>query len=406
MSESKIVRLPGAAAGRTPRDPRIDAARGIALVMIIVTHMPGNPWEQLTIREWGFSDAAEAFFVMSGIAAGIAYSPAVIRWLEGESRLWDAFAPMWARAWTLYLVQILLTVTALGLFAWAADTFWEGRFRVMHNLGLIYSETSAALVGIPTLGYQIGYVNILPTYIVLMFAAPCVIAAAVKWPRATLIASVGLWFAGGLWRWNIPNYPGGGGWFFAPTSWQFIFLVGLMIGIRHRKGERLVPYHPALFWAAISFLVMVFAWRNMPQFGAFMNHKMAQLSGLGAPSVLVAHSKTYLALPRLAHILVLVYAVSCLPSLRTAASHAGASFLRVMGQQGLLVFALGTILMLAGQILMRVEPDSEWLPWVLPPAVTLICYLVALVRTRLRAPRRTDRPGVSKNSPMKTSASA
>ena len=57
---------------RRARDPRIDAFRGLALIMIIIDHMPGNPWEHLTIRNIGFSDAAEAFFIMSGIAAGIA----------------------------------------------------------------------------------------------------------------------------------------------------------------------------------------------------------------------------------------------------------------------------------------------------------------------------------------------
>ena len=51
------------------RDARIDAFRGLALIMILIDHMPGNPWEALTIRNIGFSDAAEAFFIMSGIAA-------------------------------------------------------------------------------------------------------------------------------------------------------------------------------------------------------------------------------------------------------------------------------------------------------------------------------------------------
>ena len=47
---------------RRPRDPRIDAFRGLALVMIFIDHMPGNPYEHYTLRNWGFSDAAEAFF--------------------------------------------------------------------------------------------------------------------------------------------------------------------------------------------------------------------------------------------------------------------------------------------------------------------------------------------------------
>lgn len=140
---------------RRARDPRIDAFRGLALIMIIIDHMPGNPWEHLTIRNIGFSDAAEAFFIMSGIAAGIAYSPAIGRWMSGELRLWDAMAPLWRRAWQLYIVHIVLTVAAIGLYAWAADTFVRSEFRVMHNLALLYDQTGAAMAGLVTLGYQI-----------------------------------------------------------------------------------------------------------------------------------------------------------------------------------------------------------------------------------------------------------
>ncbi|WP_375260647.1 OpgC family protein [Palleronia sp.] len=406
MPENKVVPLPGTAARVSRRDPRIDAFRGLALVMIIVTHMPGNPWEWLTVREWGFSDAAEAFFLMSGIAAGIAYSPAVERWLRGDGGIWAAISPMWARAWTLYLVQILLTVIAIGLFAWAADVFLEPRFREMHNLARIYSETGEALAGIPTLGYQIGYVNILPTYIVLMIAAPAIVAAGLRWPLATLAASAVLWHVSGLWRLNIPNHPGGGGWFFSPTSWQLIFTIGLLIGIRHRKGERLVPQSRPLFAAALGLVVFIFAWRHVPELGTYMNHKMAQLGALGAPGHIVAHTKTWLGLPRLVHVLALAYVLSCLPAIRTLAAHPAVTPLRTMGQQGLLVFAFGTVLMLVGQILMDVEPATPWLPWVLPPAATALCWAAAWTKNRLRAPKPSERPAVSESSPMRRSAAS
>ncbi|SFG86387.1 hypothetical protein SAMN04488020_104229 [Palleronia marisminoris] len=404
MPDSKVVPLPGTGPRPSPRDPRIDAFRGIALVMIIVTHMPGNPWEALTIREWGFSDAAEAFFLMSGIAAGIAYSPAIERWLRGNGGLWAAISPMWARAWTLYLVQILLTVIALGLFAWSAGVFLEPRFREIHNLAQIYRDPGAALAGIPTLGYQIGYVNILPTYIVLMVAAPLIVAAGLKRPLLVLGVSVLLWHVSGLWRLNIPNHPGGGGWFFSPTSWQLIFTIGLLIGIRHRKGQRLVPVSRPTLCIALAVLAFIFAWRHVPELGTYMNHKMAQLGALGAPGHVVAHTKTWLGLPRLIHVLALAYVLSSIPAVRSLAAHRVSRPLRTMGQQGLLVFAFGTVLMLVGQILMDVEPTSTWLPWVLPPAATLLCWAAAWTKNRLRAPKASERPAVSDASPMKRSA--
>lgn len=377
--DPKLVPFPKAPQ-RRPRDPRIDAFRGLALLMILIDHIPGNPYEILTIRNFGFSDAAEAFFVMSGIAAGIAYSGAVERWTRGEAGLWPAVSPMWMRAWTLYLVQIFLTVSALALYAWAADTFLRPEFRVQHNLGLIYEQTGAALSGIATLGYQIGYVNILPAYILLLLAAPLGVWGGLRAPWVALGLSAALWLVAGAQGWNVPNHPGGGGWFFNPFAWQAIFVLGLVIGIRHRQGRRLVPVWPPLFWGSVAFLIFVLAWRWLPDLAPYMNHKMAELSTLGAPPNVVSHNKTHLALPRLLHILALVYVISCLPAVTRICAHPAAAPLRLLGRQGLLVFAAGTILALAAQIVMDVEPEIVWLPWLLPLVATAIVYALARLR--------------------------
>ncbi|WP_386679755.1 OpgC family protein [Loktanella sp. R86503] len=378
------------------RDPRIDAFRGLALMMILIDHMPGNPWEVTTVRNIGFSDAAEAFFIMSGIAAGIAYSPGIARWLNGGSRLWDGMAPMWRRAWTLYVVQIVLSVIAIGLFSWSAGVFYRSAFREMHNLAVIYDSTGSALIGLPILTYQIGYVNILPSYIVLLVAAPFLLIGGVKAPWLTLAGSFALWFVAGAMRWNIPIYPGNGGWFLNPLTWQFIFVIGLLIGIRHRRDERFVPYSKALFTLTLAFLIFAFAWRHVPALAAVMNHKMAQLGALGAPGNIVSHNKTMLAMPRLLHILALAYVLSCLPFVTRMCAHRFVAPLRLMGGHGLLVFGLGTVIALVGQILMDVEPAVTWLPWVLPVIGVLICYIAARIADIARSPKpaaKTATPG-------------
>ncbi len=352
--------------------------------MIIVDHMPGNPWEDITLRNLGFSDAAEAFFVMSGIAAGIAYSPTVDRWLHGELRLWDALAPMWRRAWTLYTVQILLTVMGIAIFAWATSVFYRAEFRTMHNLQVLYTTTGPALVGLATLGYQMGYVNILPTYIVLLLASPFIIAAGLRAPWLTLITSAALWFFAGANGWNIPYTAGSGVWFFSPLAWQLIFVVGLMIGIRHRRDQRLVPVSWPLFYAALAFLVFVFAWRHNGNLAAILNHGMAQIGSWGAPGNIVSHNKTILALPRLLHVLALVYVLSCLPVVTRVCAHRWAAPLRLMGGHGLLVFGLGTVLALCGQVLMFVEPDMAVFPWTLPIAAVLLTYIAARIAEAAR----------------------
>jgi hypothetical protein len=41
------------------RDPRIDVLRGFALLTIFVDHVPGNILGMLTLRNFGFADAAD-----------------------------------------------------------------------------------------------------------------------------------------------------------------------------------------------------------------------------------------------------------------------------------------------------------------------------------------------------------
>ena len=55
------------------RDHRIDFFRGLALIFIFWDHVPENPFAQLTLRNFGFSDAAEVFVFLAGFAAVTAY---------------------------------------------------------------------------------------------------------------------------------------------------------------------------------------------------------------------------------------------------------------------------------------------------------------------------------------------
>ena len=58
------------------RDLRIDACRGIALWCIFVDHVPNNIGSWLTLRNYGFSDAAEIFMFVSSLTCALAYGNA------------------------------------------------------------------------------------------------------------------------------------------------------------------------------------------------------------------------------------------------------------------------------------------------------------------------------------------
>src|SRR5260370_36498224 len=58
---------------KAERDFRLDFCRGLALIVIFIDHVPGNPVASWTLRNFGFCDAAEVFVLISGISAYLAF---------------------------------------------------------------------------------------------------------------------------------------------------------------------------------------------------------------------------------------------------------------------------------------------------------------------------------------------
>ena len=374
------------------RDPRIDLLRGLALVMILIDHMPGNPYEAITYRNFGFSDAAEAFYILSGVAVGLAYAGRFLPEQRAKNGLWPAVAPVWKRAWTLYLVHLFLTLWAVAIFAGGADWLGNPELLNMHNLRAVYDTPEEVIFGIATLGHQIGYVNILPVYSLLLLVAPAAVLIALWRPMVLLVGSVALWFCAGTFALNLPNWPNGGVWFFNPLSWQLIFVIGLLCGLAMRRGERLVPVNRTLFFVALGWLVTVAAWRLIPPFGQMMNHGMWWMDNHGLPSIFFTQNKTDLGLPRVLHVLALFYVLSCLPAVRTLSAHRWGEPLRLLGRQGLLVFASGTVLALTGQVLMLGFPEAAWPLWLpTPVGIALMCLAAWIAEDGKRRAKATAR---------------
>jgi hypothetical protein len=75
--------------GPGKRDLRLDLLRGIGQWMIFLDHIPYNFLNWFTLRNYGFSDAAEIFVFISGYSIGFAYGPAIKagQFLAGAKRL-------------------------------------------------------------------------------------------------------------------------------------------------------------------------------------------------------------------------------------------------------------------------------------------------------------------------------
>ncbi|MFK4812338.1 OpgC family protein [Devosia sp. ZW T5_3] len=334
-----------AAAPQSGRDERLDMFRGLALLMIFINHVPGTFYEGLTSRNFGFSDAAEAFVFMSGMASGLAYSN---RFRTGS--LWAATAKVWARARQLYFVHITITILSLAIFAAAAKWLGLGELLAKNNIAPLFQQPLGTMVGIPLLTHQLGYLNILPLYMTLLLVTPLLIIVGLRWPVPLALASVLLWAIAGEFRLNFPNYPNEGGWFFNPFSWQLVFVLGLLSGMAMKVGKRFIPYQPVLFGLAAAILVFTLIWMKVPPIGKAMNGTMGWFGSMGTPFYLIWFDKTFLTLPRLLHALALFYVLGHLPIMRTIAQSWIAAPFRLMGRQGLAVFAAGTVLSMALQV--------------------------------------------------------
>src|SRR5262245_46003067 len=85
------------------RDLRVYLFRGLALWLIFLDHIPAKSVSWITIRNYGFSDAAEIFIFISGYTAALVY---------GRSRRDHGFAIAAARilrrAWQVYAAHVFL----------------------------------------------------------------------------------------------------------------------------------------------------------------------------------------------------------------------------------------------------------------------------------------------------------
>ncbi|MFC4731938.1 OpgC family protein [Salipiger abyssi] len=371
-----------AAKARQPRDPRLDFFRGLSLVMIYINHVPGTIFEHITSRNFGLSDAAEGFVFMSGCAVALAYGP---RLAGGISR--GALRLAWMRAWTLYRVHILTTLLAIVIVG--AGVLWSGETELLrpNSFYMLWEDPLTVGVGLVTLGHQFGYINILPMYGALMLAAPFLVRLGQRRPLGLLALSVAIWVLSALFRIDLPNYPLPGGWFFNPFSWQLLFSLGILTGLALRDGRRFVPASRWLLALTLFALLYALVWVKHPPLMSTMNQSLSWLYHQGASFLFVAFDKTYVSAPRLLHFLALAYALSWPGLIRALTASRLAAPVRLLGRYALWVFATGTVLSIAAQVIKALHPAGMVQDMVLILGGLALQYAVAHWQSQRAKPR-------------------
>ena len=178
----------------------IDFWRGAVLIAILIDHIPGNPLENWTPRNYGLSDSAEAFVFLSGLSVGLIYLPRAFK-----HGLEPVAGGCLKRALKLYGVHIALTLAALAVFGAA---YWASGVPDLiqaHGRAFVFTSPVNGLLGLALLSHQLGYFNILPLYIVLMLWAPVAVALALRGPLLALIVSVESLYRGARFRPQSPE---------------------------------------------------------------------------------------------------------------------------------------------------------------------------------------------------------
>ena len=326
------------------RDTRIDVVRALALLTIFIDHVPGTVFEHLTYKNFGFSDAAEAFVLISGMAVALAYGSK----FDPGGRLM-ATLKMWRRAGVLYSAHIVATMVTIAIFCAAAVFAKHPEILTQNNIKPLMDRPAEALIGIATLGHQIGYNNILSLYAVLLLLAPVMFLLASYRLWIAVAASGIVWLVAGLYQIAPPDYPEPGVWFLNPLSWQFLFTIGMVSVLHMRRGGGL-PVNAWLVGAALVYVVGAMVWVRSPLWG--------QITWFNLPVVIGGFDKTYLSLFRLAHILAVTYLVVAIPAISRMLRLAPDNPLAIFGKRSLPVFIAGTLLAMVAQVMKLLNPGG------------------------------------------------
>src|SRR5664279_6266364 len=212
------TRMASLAAGE--RELRIDLFRGLALWLIFIDHVSPDLLTWFTIRNYGFSDAAEIFIFISGYTAAFVYGRAMVR-----SGFMVASARILKRVWQIYAAHVLLFAILVAEVSYVTIGLEKPFYAKEMQIADFLKQPGESLIQALLLRYRPLNMDVLPLYIVLMFFLPLILLM-IKW-RANLTLAISVALYGLSWQYDLhlKAYPNGF-WSFNPFAWQLLFVFG------------------------------------------------------------------------------------------------------------------------------------------------------------------------------------
>lgn len=355
----------------------LDLLRGFMLVMMFTTHLPTRFSDKLG-QPFGYVSAAEGFVMLSAFMAGLVYTGRAQK--AGIPAMRKAFFRRVTTVYACHAVLLLFLFSAIAALGLKLD-----QPALTNLIGFYLADPWAALPGALLLIYNPPLLDILPLYILLLFASPFVLAFAMQrgW-TGVFVISVALWACGqfplsqGLYEvvahrtgLRVPFSETGS---FETLSWQFLWLFGLWMGAATAQGrlDHRKPFPQPLLIAAILVVLVCLIWR----------HTAGQIPVPGHAESMINHlfDKWKLGPLRMLNLFALMVVIMHAgPRLSERLPRIG--FLEKLGSASLPVFCMHLVVVLAAlSIAGEYRPGRPWLLDVLMMAAGLAAlYATALV---------------------------
>jgi hypothetical protein len=364
------------------RDLRIDFFRGLALYMILVDHVFGDPFSRLTYQNFGFSDAAEIFVFLSGVSCGIVYPRILSR--RGWSGL---MAAVIKRSAQIYAYYVLSSIAVILLLKAAAGSINNARVSDL-SIVTLREESFSAIRSTIFLTSPPDLPGILVLYLILtFFVIPLFLKGAEFTAALTLAASGLVWIVSQI----VPNFlPGlADHSYFNPLAWQFLFSIGMFVGIKYNLDSPVLLSRPVFKWLVrTAWAIVIFSF--LYRFSNFFSSKLhLDLGWFRIGEMTHVQMKENLSPVRLLHFLSVVLLVTTfVKSSNPIFGWAGSKAVISTGRCSLEVFSMTAILSVLLSVLAVVGHPSLLEKVVLDGVAIMSIALTALALTGYRQSRQ------------------
>jgi hypothetical protein len=231
------------------RDVRLDLFRGLANWAIFLDHIRHEALSWITIKHFGFSNAADLFVFISGYTAALVFGRLMI-----ERGYVAAASKLAKRALQLYVAHLAVILIYIAVITSVSLGFHDPDDLNQFNVAVFLNKPFREFIQALALIYKPVNLDVLPLYVLLLGAFVPALWVMVRRPHLTLAGSIALYLAARQFGWNLPASPSGV-WYFNPFAWQLLFFLGAWIALGGARALQPLVRTRAALGLAIAYLV-------------------------------------------------------------------------------------------------------------------------------------------------------